>query len=264
MPLILSVDAWNATQLGAAAGEQAPGRVPDPSADAEQAVAGHRAFVVDQKPLAVAGELVEADVDVEVGSRVVRTFVPLVSRGPAIGVEQDEGAGGVDEWIVEVRHRLEAHPLPDQRPRSLALRALARSAAADVAPEVEDRPAVPGPVKRRGCAGPGDVGCSELLVLVPRRLRRCPHHCLENRLVALAHPHRQRLRAATALEQLDAQLDLVEGGRAEEVAVEARRPRDLGAIAGGAQGEGSEVAAARAPDLPRIAEPDRVAAGIAF
>ena len=66
----------------------------------------------------------------------------------------------------------------------------------------------------------------------------------------LGHRHGERLGATALLEDTHVELDGIEGGRAQEVAIEARRLLELSDHARGAQRDGREVAAVRGPDLP--------------
>ena len=105
----------NRVELGAAAGDEVALAVPDPAVDADQAVARHRRFVVDEEPIARCGRVVKPDRGVEVGSDEIDAPVLHPDRGPAEGVEQDQRPGGVDERVRERRRRLEADPLADHR-----------------------------------------------------------------------------------------------------------------------------------------------------
>ncbi len=74
--------------MGAAAGEQLTVSAPDPPRHAEEAVPGHRAFVVDQEPLTVRSELVEPDAGVDLPS-LVR------SKGFDVSGDATPGADGI-------------------------------------------------------------------------------------------------------------------------------------------------------------------------
>ena len=111
--------------------------------------------------------------------------------------------------------------------------------------------------------GRRDVRRLELLVLVAGSVGRGAHERLKDGDAGLSHAHGERLRAPALAEEADVELDTVEVRRAQEMAVEARGPADLGAHGRGAQGDRREIAAVGPPDLPRPRERDGVAAIVA-
>ncbi len=251
----------NRVELGAAGGDEVSLLVPDAAADADQAVAGQRRFVVDEEPLCVRWRTVEPDRGVEIGGDEIDPAVFHPDRGPAEGVKQDQRPRGIDERVGEHRRRLEPDPLADHRLGLAHPHLRCRTTAGEVVPERVELAAVLAPPLDgpRGLRRLHD-GTVDLLVRVTGPLGGRQHQGEQDVPPALGHPHRECLRAPAPFQSLDLDLHPVELRLAEEMAVVADRARNSGVEPRRPERQRREVAATWAPDLPIVAELDRVGA----